>query len=477
MARRRGAYREPSTGPVREAIPTATGMSRAGLRTRAVLNRSGTAVKFETRGFENRVVPEQLDLAPLRAGSCRRLFESNLRRRRTVTKAPTRGYRMKRTKCASLLKNVLYPHFKSDLAADVGQSRFSIIIDESTDISAIKHVLKEFKLDLCNMVGIGTDNASVMTAVNNGVYQKLKAEVPNLILVRSVCHYLELAISAAVADCLPRTWNTLSARPSRQLAYQRLYNAINELEDSLKTVQACSTRWLSIERAVSRIVEQWLELKTHFEMARSSERCYDAEMLHAMYVDDINWAYLFFLKPLLTEAQAVNKSSEAKDTDQMKLLDDLECLLPYLGYLLENHVNEMKKKGLSPQDEDALRKRCVKFVVCLVQQLRQRLPENIEVLSKVAQLSVEKALSALKPSLIPLLEAMGVEGPDIQEIESHELNLVKTKLRNRMAPAMANGILTIRADLKRHAKTCFDYELPEVVRRIGTAEAYKAGNE
>ncbi|KAG0417138.1 hypothetical protein HPB47_005856 [Ixodes persulcatus] len=52
------------------------------------------------------------------------------------------------------------------------------------------------------------------------------------------------------------------------------------------------------------------------------------------------------------------------------------------------------------------------------EQIRQRLPDNTEVLSNVAQLSVEKALSALKPSLIPLLEAMGVEGPDIQEIES-----------------------------------------------------------
>lgn len=155
-----------------------------------------------------------------------------------------RNYRMKRTKCASLLKNVLYPHFKDDLSADIGGSKFSVIIDESTDVSVskllsiaiiyystakakivtsflslcvleactadgivegIKHTLKEFKIDLNNMVGIGTDNASVMTGVNNGVHQKLKAEVPNLILVRCVCHSLQLAISAAVADCLPRS--------------------------------------------------------------------------------------------------------------------------------------------------------------------------------------------------------------------------------------------------------------------------------
>lgn len=154
-----------------------------------------------------------------------------------------------------------------------------------------------------------------------------------------------------------------------------MYNAINDGEDPLKIVQACSTRWLSIERAVSRIVEQWLELKTHFEIARSSERCHNAEMLYAMYSDDVNLAYLLFLKPILSDVQAVNKSFEAKDADQTKLLQDLErtlvsliqkvvlpttqaCILttdveshlgpqPYLGYLFENHIKGMQKKGLS----------------------------------------------------------------------------------------------------------------------------------
>lgn len=248
------------------------------------------------------------------------------------------------------------------------------------------------------MVGIGTDNASVMTGVNNSVYQKLKAEVPNLILVLCVCYSLQLAISAAVADCLPRnleylvseTYSWFSRSASRQLAYKRLYNVIIG-EDPLKIVQACSTRWLSIERAVSRIVEQWLELKTHFEIARSSESCYNAEMLYAMYGDDVNLAYLLFLKPILSVVQG--KSFEAKDADQTKLLKDLERMLvsltqkvvlpttqvsvlttniehhldpqPYLGYLFENHIKGMQKKGLSSQDEDALRKWCVKFVVLL----------------------------------------------------------------------------------------------------------------
>lgn len=59
-----------------------------------------------------------------------------------------------------------------------------------------------------------------------------------------------------------------------------------------------------------------------------------------------------------------------------------------------------------------------------------------------------------------------------------ELNLVKMKLRNTMIPATANAILPVRAGLKRHEKTRFEYELPEeVVHLTGPADAYKAANE
>lgn len=54
-------------------------------------------------------------------------------------------------------------------------------------VETIKHILKEFRLNMRSRVGIGTD-ASVLTGFNNGVRQKLKTEVTNLILVRCVCH-------------------------------------------------------------------------------------------------------------------------------------------------------------------------------------------------------------------------------------------------------------------------------------------------
>ncbi|KAH7933525.1 hypothetical protein HPB49_013377 [Dermacentor silvarum] len=48
-----------------------------------------------------------------------------------------RAYQMHRSKCASVIKNVLGPHFKAHLAQDIGDSYYSSII-KSTDVSVTK---------------------------------------------------------------------------------------------------------------------------------------------------------------------------------------------------------------------------------------------------------------------------------------------------------------------------------------------------
>ncbi|KAH8035891.1 hypothetical protein HPB51_010643 [Rhipicephalus microplus] len=54
-----------------------------------------------------------------------------------------------------------------------------------------------------------------------------------------------------------------------------------------------------------------------------------------------------------------------------------------------------------------------------------------------------------------------------------QLNIVKFKLGNKLKPETTNAILVVRAGLKRHQKSCFDYELPAaVVSAIGTSTTY-----
>lgn len=234
-------------------------------------------------------------------------------------------FKLHRTKCTEVIKQVLGPHFLEVLVRDLGDSKYSLLLDESTDISvskylgvviryfsdregkvistflglvyldkadattiakAVSDLLKSCEIKMSNLVGIGTDNASVMTGVNNGLHQILKAEydLPQLVLVRCVCHSLQLAVSHASQQSLPRnieflvreTYNWFSISPNRRQAYRQIYEVINCGENPLAITKVCATRWLSIEPAVSRILNQWCELQLHFELARRNENCYTA---------------------------------------------------------------------------------------------------------------------------------------------------------------------------------------------------------
>lgn len=46
--------------------------------------------------------------------------------------------KLHRTKCTNLIKNVVSVHFNEDLRLDLGNEKFSLLIDESTDISITK---------------------------------------------------------------------------------------------------------------------------------------------------------------------------------------------------------------------------------------------------------------------------------------------------------------------------------------------------
>ena len=52
----------------------------------------------------------------------------------------------------------------------------------------------------------------------------------------------------------------------RQLVYwcKEFYETINEGDSPLKLIQLSQTRWLSIAGIVTRMLQQWTELKTHF---------------------------------------------------------------------------------------------------------------------------------------------------------------------------------------------------------------------
>ena len=276
-----------------------------------------------------------------------------------------------------LLKMCSWPHFEEELITDIANGKFSILLDESNDISVtkilgvsiiyysnssnkvestylglvelvkcdadgivegLKKLLTSRRLNINNCLPVGTDSASVLVGVNNGVHAKLKQENSSLILIKCLCHSLQLAVLHASHECLPRnlefliaeTHNWFSKSAVRQCHYKELYKTINEGSTPLKIPFNCKTRWLSFQTAVERIVNQWLELKTHFQMTRGSEKCNTAEILLECTRMRKFWlffflffSFLFFWQPILNEIQRTSKIFDSKHADQVKCCSNL----------------------------------------------------------------------------------------------------------------------------------------------------------
>lgn len=517
-----------------------------------------------------------------------------------------KNMKLHRTKCRNIVVNILAPHFVESLQQDIGGARYSILIDESTDISVVKllgvvvryfskqlqkivctylglveledgtassivsaiiKMLENVKLDPKKLIGVGVDNAAVNTGINKGVCELLKEqlELPHLIMVRCVCHSIQLAVSHAVGETLPRnidhmvreTYNWFGHSSKRQMLYKTLYETLNDGKCPLQIPRVCDTRWISLEPAVTRILSQWEELRMHFNITRSSEKCYSAEMLFNMYSDPINKLYMLFLRPLLQDIQRTMKAFQGENTDPTKLLSDLsnlvasvsnKVLIPtarvnpltsdispyidsraYLGYEFERMCSTSK---LLEEQERNLRERCIACVTSLCSELRNRLPENVKILKKMSLFAVDQCLRVVKEEVTEIAEVFGCIPEQIERIDNqwrnltvvkwHEtsstvkfwievysykdasginpyfdlcelaisvlslphsnaeverlfsqMNIVKSKLRNRLNISSVNAVLAVRSGLRRLEKTCNTYDLPiEIIKQIGTMATY-----
>lgn len=449
--------------------------------------------------------------------------------------------------------------------------------DATSIVNGIKTVLGEFGLDIQNCVGIGTDNASVMVSRENGVYGKLKREIKHLVLVPCVCHSLQLAISEACKKFLPakleflvaETFCWFSRSTARQQQYKRIFNLINEGRNPKKIVRACQTRWLSVEPAVGEILAQWVELELHFQLAKTADNCYTANELHEIYKNTTLKSYLIFVHPHLQAVQRVNKLFQGSSTtDMSKLFREICCLIeetasvvvnkvtgfdylssditdarfhmpnPNLGYEFETHIVELQNSGTVSAPELAeVRKNCIQFLINLVLSLRKRVPENINILRNIDQISVASALRHDKTTLVPILQELQYSPSAIGCIESQwnklslvkwaqendtalfwaevlnckdaggnnrfsdlaefatrmltmpfsnaeverifsQMNIVKSKLRNRMQCDMVNAIVFIRSWLSNSGKCCSDFEISrEMVKEIGTTKIYDVDSD
>lgn len=215
---------------------------------------------------------------------------------------------LKRSKGSAVVRNVIGETENDYLARELTTSKFSILTDESTDISSTKsscilvryfdgqqnkvisafwdlrqvyandgsvtsanaeHLytgiitsLTEKSILLDNVIGFASDGCNVMMGEHNSVASRFRENFNGIFILKCVCHSLALCASEACRQ-LPRSaedlarniFNFFHASSKRLTAFQQ-FQVFTDTEVH-KMLQPAQTRWLSLSIVVDRVLEQW----------------------------------------------------------------------------------------------------------------------------------------------------------------------------------------------------------------------------
>jgi len=286
--------------------------------------------------------------------------------------------RLHRTKCASLIRNVLSPALKDQLKKAAGGKKFTLVVDESTDVGcqkllclivryvdsekgvvdaflglvpvletnaetlflSMKNELETFGLSLKDCIGFASDGASVMIGVKNSVWTRIKNVSPHCIQMRCICHSLALCIQHAFSKLPSNLGFLLTEVPSwfshsclRRDAFKRIFDTLNADIESESGVshptpfmRASTTRWLVRGKVMYNILANWEELICYFTIAEQecpNDRKYKARLIKEMLQDRMNFLLFHFATPVVQEFESINAKFQSSNADPHELTKEL----------------------------------------------------------------------------------------------------------------------------------------------------------
>ncbi|XP_029348396.1 uncharacterized protein LOC107885896, partial [Acyrthosiphon pisum] len=255
---------------------------------------------------------------------------------------------LKRTKATNVIKNVISPFAKQLLAKKLMMSKFSVMIDESTDIgcestwfhddeeqrivsrfwslvqvydkknidkinegatannlfNACIQTFEEYKIPFTNIIGFGSDGCNSMFAVRNSVASRMENVFPGIFLMKCICHSLHLVRSEACKELpkrcedLARQIHSYFSQSSKRQSQFNQFQVFLKVKEH-KILHPSATRWLSMFSVVSRIVEQWDALKLYFNDQWLSEKLLSSKTIYDQLNDPFTKAFYLFLEWVL----------------------------------------------------------------------------------------------------------------------------------------------------------------------------------
>ena len=222
--------------------------------------------------------------------------------------------KINRHKASDIIINEIQFYLKENLEASLVKYPFSIMLDESSDLSKKKflaimtqyfdpnqgvitqlHSFKECSIDASadalfkivkdnildkgfskNLIGYVSDGAPVMNGPYNSVLSRLHEYYPKIWYLYCMTHALHLvackassAIPVDVEKFVKKTFKFFKNSPKRVAQSNDLIE--NMQLDVKKLLKPVVTRWLSIQQAVERLLVMWDPLYKYFEEVNEDE--------------------------------------------------------------------------------------------------------------------------------------------------------------------------------------------------------------
>lgn len=118
------------------------------------------------------------------------------------------------------------------------------------------------KCDMNNVLGFSADTFDAMFGVNKSVSVLLKKAVPNIVLIKCARHNIHLTASNAskefpkeLEELIYSVFNHFASSPNRRENFEAFQDFMDSAKECI--LLPSSTRWLSLQNAVYRILQQY----------------------------------------------------------------------------------------------------------------------------------------------------------------------------------------------------------------------------
>ena len=352
-----------------------------------------------------------------------------------------------KTKCMALVVKFL------DCEDNVVKTRLLALLDVYGDdreevgssgrnlYNMVMEILDKHNIPRENFVGFAGDGTNSMMGEHNSVRSRLIKYLPGITVFKCICHSIHICASEAakmlpkrVEDVVRTIYSHFSVSAKRVSEFAD-YQVLCDLPPH-KFLHPSQTRWLSLQSAVVRIIEQWSPLKLYFDALEDIEKLPSILRI----VEDLNdpsiFLYLHFLKDILPTLTQFNVLFQGeKPTIHLVYSQVNEMYKIILGYFCHRHLISKSDittfdpanpsnhvyidniylgaalNGMFQKEEfrnrkgllKDVRERCQMYLIKLCQEIKKRFNMNDQLLRIISFLKPETLLDSNTRDTLPPL--------------------------------------------------------------------------